>query len=540
MTETQLAVMKRLVNDFTFFAPNALRLRDKQTSALVPFVLNEAQRIIHARLESQKARTGFVRAVIVKGRQQGCSSYTAGRFFHQAMFEPHKDIFICAHRADSTAHLYSMAREYYRNLPKEIQPKLLRDNATELTLENGTSYSAGTAGSGDVGRGRTIQNLHGSEIAYWDRGSEIAMGLLQAIPLAAGTEIILESTAKGPGDFFAAQAFRAAGNMNEDGTMKDWKDFQLVFISWLLQTEYTSVPFEGEEVVLTDEEKDIQRLYGASIPHILWRRRKIQDFTCGNDIASAELRFQREYPFSVEDAFRANDLSFFDPLLIAEAVRRKKDFDMAQQVPTGAVVIGVDPAGDSGRDKTVIVIRVGKYVKDVISYDRMNAMQLAGILARLIEKEQADAVFVDAGGGEGTVERLGELGFRKGVVSVAFGASADNKKAYRNKRIEMHAELREWLAEGGMLPNHPTLLSDMHNLPMEKESSSGGKYLVSKDDIRELTGRSPDFLDALALTFAYPVRSRTEKAEVTARRERVGKSKAKPDPFESIVKRRAR
>ena len=39
-----------------------------------PFLFNRAQKYIHERLEAQRAACGRVRALILKGRQQGCST----------------------------------------------------------------------------------------------------------------------------------------------------------------------------------------------------------------------------------------------------------------------------------------------------------------------------------------------------------------------------------------------------------------------------------------------------------------------------------
>jgi hypothetical protein len=44
-------------------------------------LLNRVQRHLHERIEEQRQRTGKVRAIILKGRQEGCSTYVEGRFF---------------------------------------------------------------------------------------------------------------------------------------------------------------------------------------------------------------------------------------------------------------------------------------------------------------------------------------------------------------------------------------------------------------------------------------------------------------------------
>ncbi|NJL72963.1 MAG: hypothetical protein HC888_16140 [Candidatus Competibacteraceae bacterium] len=75
-----LDVIKRYRADFSAFARDHLKIRPKDPLApLVPLAFNRPQQYIHERLEEQKARTGKVRAIILKGRQQGSSTYVGGR-----------------------------------------------------------------------------------------------------------------------------------------------------------------------------------------------------------------------------------------------------------------------------------------------------------------------------------------------------------------------------------------------------------------------------------------------------------------------------
>src|SRR3954451_21645083 len=64
--------------NYLVFAAQHLRIRTK-SGAIRPFVLNRAQRFIHDKLKAQNTDIGKVRALILKGRQQGCSTYVAGR-----------------------------------------------------------------------------------------------------------------------------------------------------------------------------------------------------------------------------------------------------------------------------------------------------------------------------------------------------------------------------------------------------------------------------------------------------------------------------
>jgi hypothetical protein len=74
----------RLRTDLPFFAEHCLKLRTK-SGEVQPFIFNPAQLRLHALLEEQRAKTGRVRAVVLKSRQLGISSYIAARFFHRLL-----------------------------------------------------------------------------------------------------------------------------------------------------------------------------------------------------------------------------------------------------------------------------------------------------------------------------------------------------------------------------------------------------------------------------------------------------------------------
>lgn len=59
-----------IVNDFELYAAINLKIKNK-LGKILPLVFNEPQRYIHAQIENQLAKTGRVRALILKGRQQG-------------------------------------------------------------------------------------------------------------------------------------------------------------------------------------------------------------------------------------------------------------------------------------------------------------------------------------------------------------------------------------------------------------------------------------------------------------------------------------
>ena len=114
-------------------------------------MLNRAQRHIHTELEAQRRRTGRVRALILKGRQQGCSTYVAARVFQRAMHEQGLRVFILTHEDAATQNLFDIVLRFQANCDDKMRRPTRSSNANGLTFaENDSSYTLGTAGAGKV------------------------------------------------------------------------------------------------------------------------------------------------------------------------------------------------------------------------------------------------------------------------------------------------------------------------------------------------------------------------------------------------------
>jgi hypothetical protein len=163
-------------------------------------------------------------------------------------------------------------------------------------------------------------------------------------------------------------------------------------------------------------------------------------------------------------------------------------------------LLGVDVAR-FGDDRSVIFKRQGLYAHDPIVFVGMNNMDLAARVVATINQFEPDAVFIDAGRGEGVIDRVRQLGYA--VIEVNFGGKpADD--SYANKRSEMWDDMAKWLTAGGRIPNDVNLKTDLC-VPTYKFNAQNRFQLESKDDIKKRGMRSPDLADALALTFAFPV-----------------------------------
>lgn len=465
------------LTDFERYAFGCLKIRDK-AGDLVSFRMNKAQRYTHIRLEEQLKKTGKVRALILKGRQQGLSTYIGARFYGKTSLNFGRRAFIVAHEQKATDNLFSMVKRYHEHNP--LAPSTGATNAKELVFDRlDSGYKLATAGSKDVGRGNTAQLLHGSEFAFWDNAAEHLAGIGNSIGDQDGSEIILESTANGVGTPFH-QAWQSA----ESGQ----GEYIAIFVPWFWQPEYRAPVPEG--FVLSAEDMLYQQTYGLDDRQMAWRRNKIVSYGIGR-----EWLFDQEFPATASLAFRSvTDDPMITPGLIMASVNN------TYRDPNGPLVIGVDPA-DQGPDRTAIVFRKGRMVPRIHTYQGRSTMEVAGIVAQMIEEHSPEAVFVDATGlGAGIADRLKELGHR--VFAIHSGGKAMDHKTYANKRAEMWGRMKEWFEQvPNRIPNNPALISDI-SAPGYRYDSSGRLFIERKEDMRKRGIRSPDVADALALTFA--------------------------------------
>lgn len=482
---------QRLRADLAFYARNCLKIRTK-VGEVQAFALNRAQQYIHERLEAQKAETGRVRALILKGRQQGCSTYVGARYYHATTWAKGLRTFILTHEDQATQNLFEMVNRYHEHCPVFVRPSTGAANAKELFFDKiDSGYKVGTAGTKGVGRSSTIQLFHGSEVAFWPHAETHAAGVLQAVPDAPGTEVILESTANGVGNFFH-QKWQDA----ERGT----GDFIAVFVPWFWQEEYRK---SAEGFVPTQEEREYGGLYGLEPEQLAWRRNKIAE------LKDAAL-FKQEYPATAAEAFQMSGHdSYIKPALVAKA--RK-----AACEESGPLVIGLDPAR-FGDDGSAMARRRGRKVTKVERREKLDTMECAGWAKQVIDTEKPARMFIDVGGlGAGIYDRLKEMGYGEIVRPVNFGSAPLEPPKFDengreipgplNRRAEMWLKSKEWLEDeaGADIPDDDALQADACG-PSYKYDSNTRLVLEKKEDMRRRGAKSPDGWDAVALTFAEPV-----------------------------------
>lgn len=500
MTPKERVIRLRLKSDFEHYAAKALRIRAK-TGKIQPLALNQAQRYLHQRLEAQRVRTGRVRALVLKGRQQGISTYIGGRYYWRASHSKGVRVFILTHEQDATNNLFGMVERYHQHCPHLVKPKTGAANAKELSfsaLESG--YAVGTAGAKAVGRSQTVQLFHGSEVAFWPNASTHFAGVVQAIPDLPGTEIVLESTANGVGGEFHERWQQAESGVG---------DYEAIFIPWFWQDEYRRTVPDGFK--LDEEEQAYRDAHGLALEQMVWRRAKIAEL-------KDDLLFKQEYPATAAEAFQ---LTGHDSFIKSEVVlaARKNAIE-----GIGPLVIGADPAR-FGDDRFSIAWRKGRQVSKVESKAKTSVVEGANWIRQIIDVDKPARVFVDVGGvGGGVVDILHSWGapYDAIVVPVNFGSEPQEpvellpdgtkKPGPRNRRAEMWKRSDDWLKEpgGADIPDLDSLQADACG-PGYSYDANQRLLLESKEHMRARGIRSPDDWDAIALTFAEPVREQRDK-----------------------------
>jgi hypothetical protein len=516
LNERERSIRLRLKSDLEHYASRCLKIRTK-AGTIVPLFFNRMQRHLHAKLEEQRERTGKVRAVVLKGRQQGCSTYVGARYYQRATHSRGQRVYILTHEQDATDNLFDMVDRFHQHCPPLVKAHTGASNAKELDFNKlDSGYSVGTAGTKAAGRSRTLQLFHGSEVAFWPNAASHFAGVVQAVPDLPGTEIVLESTGNGIGGEFHERWQQAEAGIG---------DYQAVFVPWHWSDEYCREV--GVDFVLDDEERDYAAMHGLSPGQMAWRRAKIHEL-------KDPMLFRQEYPATAAEAFQLTGHdSFIKPGIVLAA--RKATCE-----GVGPLVIGADPAR-FGDDRFSLAWRRGRKVSKIESRAKVGTVEGANWLKQVIDVDQPARVFIDLGGvGAGTFDVLHSWGapYDKLVVGVNFGGEPQEPIRYlpgggkepgpRNRRAEMWERSRDWLeAEGGAdIPDLDSLQSDAcapgYNYDMHQRL-----LLESKEHMRSRGVRSPDEWDAVVLTFAAPVKE-IRKREPVVEQRRYGEASGSP------------
>lgn len=487
----------RLATDFPYYAEHKLVIRNK-AGALVPFKLNSVQLKLWAAIQDQMRRKGRCRLAVTKMRQGGLSTMCAGLITWMMDTQAGTRGMVMGHRDDSASHIHKMIKLFVANLPADERPVLDVDNASELSFASGSGFAVRVASEdGASARGQTARICQLTEAAYFSRWNDNLDSLTAIVPDLPGTILIAETTADFMGSEYHAFYQRALA-----GTAGDW---EAAFYPWFALDEYATEPPADFE--MGSDEKELAALYKLSPAQIYWRRRTMAGY-------SDPKRFAREYPSSYVEAYQSAEVqeSFIDSDDVMRA--RKCTDDLA----FGSLTLGVDVAYTGNKDRAVIAWRRGRAITKTEKF-QVGGMELCGILAKIIDRDKPDRVYMDAtGGGQIVVDRMHELGYHE-VEGVTFsGRSTEvptrdetgkEQRVYHNRRAQIYGFLRDALQGAFSLPDDDGLHGELVQIGV-KYRSDGAIQLEDKAAIKKrLSGVSIDEADACALSVADGVNTRT-------------------------------
>lgn len=317
----------RFRSDFEYWAARCVRIKDKLTGRLVPFVLNRAQRRVLAMLEEQRTRSQPIRMIMLKARQWGGSTlvqiYMA---WIQMIHAENWHSLICAHVKDTASTIRGIYSTLLENYPAEhVEPDPVTGKAPAMkfapfegarnvrTLANrGCRVSICSSENPEAVRGGDYAMAHLSEVAFWANTPQrtpesLIRAICGSVARAPLTMVVMESTANGPGNFFHREWLRATSAQGSDKVP--------VFVPWHEIDIYTE-PLHCPPEELWEQLDDYERAFwaeGLTLEQIHWYHRKRLEY-------STHQQMMAEYPSTALEAFANSTAPVFHPARV-EALR---------------------------------------------------------------------------------------------------------------------------------------------------------------------------------------------------------------------------
>ena len=163
--------------------------------------------------------------VILKARQLGISTLTAGYALWMMTFHQDKNILVIATKQDTAKNLVTKVRVMHANLPSWLKANCVEDNKLSLRYRNGSQIKA-IASSDEAGRSEALSLLVLDEAAFIPKIDSIWTAASQT--LALGGRCIALSTPNGVGNWFHRTWVDA-----EDGT----NNWNMIKLHWTIHPD---------------------------------------------------------------------------------------------------------------------------------------------------------------------------------------------------------------------------------------------------------------------------------------------------------------
>ena len=163
--------------------------------------------------------------IVLKARQLGLSTLTAGYALWMMTFQQDKNILVIATKQETAKNLVTKVRVMHANLPGWLKQPCVEDNKLSLRYKNGSQIKA-VASSEESGRSEALSLLIIDEAAFIDKIDTIWGAAQQT--LATGGRALVISTPNGVGNFFHKPWVDAENGVN---------DFNFIKLHWSVHPE---------------------------------------------------------------------------------------------------------------------------------------------------------------------------------------------------------------------------------------------------------------------------------------------------------------
>ncbi len=275
-----LIVALRLKHDFEYWCATCVKIQDKITKNIIPFVLRYPQRKLVGVLMQKIEKQEPIRIIVLKARQWGGSTVVQVfmawiQLFHKKRWHSA----IVADVEDQARNIKSMYSRLAQNHPKEIVDfqfdNFEGSTKNKVICNRECVVYIASMQNPDSLRSSDVMMAHLSEVGLWKqtegkKPEDLIQSIAGTIPTVPYSMIVMESTAKGVGNYFHKQ-WQSAVN-EESG-------YTPVFVAWY-EIEIYFKPFKNKKamedfaVSLSDTEKEYFRL-GATLEGINWYRNKM-------------------------------------------------------------------------------------------------------------------------------------------------------------------------------------------------------------------------------------------------------------------------
>ena len=168
--------------------------------------------------------------IILKSRQMGISTLTAGYALHCMLFNSDFKVLVIATRQDVARNLLQKVQVMHDNLPAFLRSGIINNNKLSLSFKNGSEIKA-VSSSPESARSEALSLLIIDEMAFIEAAEEIWAS--SQMTLATGGKAILLSTPNGVGGRFH-QIWQQA---EEGASLPGLDKFNPIKLPWYLHPE---------------------------------------------------------------------------------------------------------------------------------------------------------------------------------------------------------------------------------------------------------------------------------------------------------------